>query len=194
MAVLNNRWLLTVCSWSWPVRFILTLALIASCIFIWYTIVYQPLHEKKMRLFAQLQGFYNVQELEEPNDHIMVKQSHEFNLAKETIALYQSSEHPGLWLQTQVDSLLAHVKNSGLSLSSCAMQCQIPKGWRTKYQLRIAMKGQLLQVQKFLEKVASVKELWSCKKISLTCGADLLYSIDATLDICKVQQNSMDKV
>ena len=173
-------------SLSFLMRWTFTILLVLSCMGVWYLLIYYPLHERIMKVHAQLEGLYAASGSDEQCQQLIQQKEYDFSSAQKFVALCSATQHSSLWLQEQINLMLLYISGAGLALTSCSVQSNQPKKLRTNYQIRLLMQGTLVQLQGFFEKIIAVKQLWSCKKISLTATNTNRYIIDATLSFCMI--------
>jgi len=171
---------------QWWLKYAISAALLGLSLLLWYMFLYYPLYERKLALYARLQG-YQAAPLPEPS-------SASSSLPQEqTQALerYIMGKKPSIWMHEHLVTILAHIYASGLIVTSCSVDDPLSKAWCTKFLLHFHMQGTLDQLEQFLEKMSTLPALYQSKKISIVLMQDKKYAIDMALALYGMSRKKM---
>lgn len=162
---------------------------ILACVGIWYVTVFYPLKDRQLRLQAQLDGLLNIDPtIVSKQEEYTQKQMTESQHQRELLQNYQAKTAVGIWLQQRVDLILSLITKAPLSLTSCTIQSDIPKDWRTNYYCCLHLKGTVAQLCNLFESMKNAPQLWACKKCSVNHVSGDQYTIDATITLYFIQE------
>lgn len=169
-------------------RYLLTLFLLILISASWYRFFYQPLQDRLLRVQAKLQGFYRAQSAQQDQQGFTSEKQEEVEHFKQVVQPYVSEASSGLWMQNQINLLLACASGQGLKIRSCGVDSEISKElWRVAYPLRLQLTGSLEQLQEFFKKIIESKQILSFKTLSISAAQEKSYAIELVVHVPKIK-------
>lgn len=169
-------------------RYLLTLFLLLTIAASWFRFLYQPLQDHYVRVQAKLQGFHQAQSAQQDQQSVTSEKQEEVEHFKQIVQHYIGENTSGLWIQNQINIVLAHASAQGLKTRACVVDSEVSKeSWRTCYPLRLQLTGSLEQLQEFLKKLIEAKQILSFKTLSISAAQEKSYAIDLVVHVPKIK-------